>query len=87
MATAEGPQERPVRREVIELIRRLDLFGAHPASKALLGPGDQEMLASATEAEKRAAAREVLRDMAKVGNIVTMEDGTTATLPDDPDWA
>jgi len=47
---------------------------------------DRDLLARATGAEKRAAAHEALREALKARNVVHMEDGTTATLPDDPEW-
>jgi hypothetical protein len=91
MPTAESPPEPPVRREVIELIRRLDLFGTHPdsagAHAADLSPGDRELLATANEREKHVAALEVLRELARAGIRVETPDGAVADLSDDPDWA
>ena len=87
----DGPPEPPVRREVIELLRRLDPFRSYPDPIGALLPKlssrERHLLASATQAELQMAALEALYDAARVEHLVEMEDGTMAPLPDDPDWA
>jgi len=78
----DGPPEPPVRREVIELLRKLDPRGAHPGAVAQLSPEDWRLLAGATNEEKRAGVRQVT-DMAKAkaGTLVRMKDDTMTALP------
>jgi len=93
VSTGNGPErEPPVRREVVDLLRRLDPVRAHPDLWIAFHPAtalslrDRELLASATEEELQTAWHEVLQ-LAKAGNLVEMGDGRLASLPDDPDWS
>ena len=90
MARGVGPPEPPVRREIVDLLRRFDPFRVKsdameaPAAEALaLAPEERELLKSATDDEKRVAAVESLRALV---TIIDMGDGTSGVMPADPDW-
>jgi len=59
-------------------------MAARPA--VVLSPQERELLVGATDEEVQTAAREALWELAKARNVVEMDDGTVASLPDDPDW-
>jgi sarcosine oxidase gamma subunit len=77
----------PVRREVVEALRRLEPFriqsDATDQYAAVLSPEELVLLSGATDDEKRVAAVESLRALA---TIVDMGDGTSGIMPADPDW-
>lgn len=80
-----NPPPESDRAEVVELLRQQ--FKAGPDAVDTMSPQDRELMASATENEKWAAARLALQDIARTGNCVEMGDGTRGDLPDDPEWA
>ena len=74
MATTEDPPEPPVRRDVVDALRR-----QHHAWRR------RKLLRTATPAELLTAELEALWDAPN--SLVEMADGTMAKLPDDPDRA
>jgi sarcosine oxidase gamma subunit len=87
VTSGERPPELPVRREVVEALRRLEPFRIQSDTAdhyaAVLSPEELVLLSGATDDEKRVAAVESLRALA---TIVDMGDGTSGIMPADPDW-
>ncbi len=86
MAASDGSAARPVRREVVDLLRRLEPFRIKPCAVganfgAVLSPEELTLVEGATDDETRVAAVESLRDLAA---IVDMGEGTSGVMPADP---
>jgi hypothetical protein len=90
MARGEGQPVPPVRSEILGVLGRLDPFRDDPeplvVGLAELSPQDHELLATATKAELRLAARDAVRTLANSGGLVRMGDATLAP-PHTSDWS